>query len=87
MGGTEALYPQTNPTNPYKAPLYWSVYEYHSLRERTGLPGSMNYIPESELAANVDMVESKLKPLGYNMICIDGHQQERTLHEHPHRTN
>lgn len=60
------------PTNPYKAPLYWSVYEYHIMRERTGLPGLQNYMPESEFAANVDMVEAKLKPFGYNMVCVDG---------------
>ena len=53
---------QTPPTNPHKAPLYWSVYEYHILGERTALPGMQNYIPESEFAANVDMVEAKLKP-------------------------
>ena len=87
MGGTEALYPQTNPTNPYTAPLYWSVYEYHSLRERTGLPGSMNYIPESELAANVDMVESKLKPFGYNMICIDGWGDTSKINTNGYRTS
>ena len=42
------------------------------MRERTGMPGPQNYIPESEFAANVDMVEAKLKPHGYNMICVDG---------------
>jgi regulation of enolase protein 1 (concanavalin A-like superfamily) len=63
---------QSFPANPYKAPLYWSVYEYHIMRERTGLPGSQNYIPESEFSAHVDMVEAKLKPFGYNMLCLDG---------------
>ena len=72
IGSFHTLYPQTNPTNPYKAPLYWSVYEYHIMRERTGLPGGQNYIPESEFAAHIDMVESKLKPFGYNMVCVDG---------------
>ena len=63
---------QPFPTNPYKAPLYSSIYEYHIMRERTGLPGSQNYMPESEFSAHVDMVEAKLKPFGYNMVCVDG---------------
>ena len=63
---------QSFPANPHKAPLYWSVYEYHIMRERTGMSGGLNYIPESEFAAHVNWVEAKLKPYGYNMVCIDG---------------
>ena len=63
---------QPFPANPHKAPLYWSVYEYHIMRERTGMSGGLNYIPESEFAAHVNWVEAKLKPYGYNMVCIDG---------------
>ncbi|MEI6568055.1 MAG: DUF5116 domain-containing protein, partial [Verrucomicrobiota bacterium] len=47
----------------------------------------MNYIPESELAANVDMVESKLKPFGYNMICIDGWGDTSKINTNGYRTS
>jgi len=50
--------------NPYKAPLYWSVYEYCY-----SVDGA---IPESVWLANIDWVDQNLKSYGYNMICIDG---------------
>jgi hypothetical protein len=50
--------------NPYKAPLYWSVYEYCY-----SVDGA---IPESEWLANIDWVDHNLKSFGYDMICIDG---------------
>ncbi len=49
---------------PYKAPLYWSVYEYCY-----SVDGA---IPESEWLANIDWVDQNLKSFGYDMICIDG---------------
>ena len=52
------------PANPYKAPLYWSSYEYN-----LKVDGS---IPEKEWAANVDWVEKNLKPYGFTMVSIDG---------------
>ena len=57
-------------TNPYKAPLYWSVYEYLYSQEQNGITD--NYIQESVLQANIDWVDQNLKPYGYNMICMDG---------------
>jgi hypothetical protein len=51
-------------TNPYKAPLYWSTYEYNIKAD--------SYIPETEWSKNIDWVEANLKPYGYNMVCIDG---------------
>lgn len=59
-----------NPVNPYKSPLYWTVYEHNFLKEKAGVAD--NYIPESEWLANINWVETNLKPFGYNMICIDG---------------
>jgi hypothetical protein len=57
-------------TNPYKAPLYWSVYEHHYVKEQAGV--SDNYIPESELLANINWIDTVLKPHGYTMVCMDG---------------
>lgn len=59
-----------NLPNPYKAPLYWSVYEYNFEKEKQGVQD--NHIPESVWLANIDWVDENLKQLGYNMICIDG---------------
>lgn len=54
----------------FKAPLYWSVYEFHYLREKN--PNKQNYIPEKELMKNIKWVENNLKEYGYDMIAIDG---------------
>lgn len=71
--------------NPYHAPLYWSVYEHHILKEYAGVPD--NYIPESELLANIDWVETNLKPYGYGMVCVDGWGDVTQVNEHGYRTS
>jgi len=71
--------------NPYHAPLYWSVYEHHILKEYAGDPD--NYIPESELLANIDWVETNLKPFGYDMVCVDGWGDVTQVDEHGYRTS
>jgi hypothetical protein len=50
--------------NAFKAPLYWTTYEYNFK-----VDGS---IPEKEWTANIDWVEKNLKPYGYDMVSIDG---------------
>jgi hypothetical protein len=74
------MFPQTN---PYKAPLYWSVYEYHYVKEQAGVTD--NYIPESELSANINWVEQNLKPYGYTMVCMDGWGDVLQLNENGYR--
>ena len=63
--------------NPYKAPLYWSVYEYCY-----SVDGA---IPESEWLANIDWVDQNLKSSGYNMICIDGWGDDNQYNEFGYR--
>ena len=58
------------PPNPFKAPLYWSVYEHLYVQQEDGIAN--NYITESELTSNIDFVASNLQSAGYNMICMDG---------------
>jgi hypothetical protein len=56
------------PLNPFKAPLYWDVYENHITK-----PADVeNYISEADWEANINWVDQNLKSYGYNMICIDG---------------
>lgn len=56
----------------YKAPLYWSVYEYCWLLEQQSIPASEMDISEEQWNQIIDWVASDLKPYGYDMICTDG---------------
>lgn len=71
--------------NPHKAPLYWSVYEHHIIKEQNGVVD--NYIPESELMANIDWVYENLKNFGYDMICMDGWGDVSQLNENGYRSS
>lgn len=59
-----------SPNNPYKAPLYWDVYENNFVQEKEGVAD--NYISEADFLSNINWVDNNLKQYGYNMICIDG---------------
>lgn len=72
-------------SNPYKAPLYWSVYEHHIVKEQNGVQD--NYIPESEFLANINWVDKNLKDLGYKMICLDGWGDVSRINEYGYRTS
>ncbi|MFN2373242.1 MAG: chitobiase/beta-hexosaminidase C-terminal domain-containing protein [Cyclonatronaceae bacterium] len=69
--------------NPFKAPLYWSVYENHILQS----DNSSNYITEADLSANIDWVEENLLPYGYDMIAIDGWGDVSQFNENGYRTS
>ncbi len=70
------------PANPFKAPLYWSVYEYHITR-----PDDLeNYITEDAFVANINWVEENLKPYGYTMVAIDGWGDVSKFNEYGYRT-
>jgi hypothetical protein len=79
--------------NPYPPQLYWSVYEYHIVRqqEASSTPGggstAANFIPESEFLANIAWVEANLKSLGYEMIAIDGWGDPLTLSPNGYRAS
>lgn len=72
-------------TNPYKAPLYWSVYEHHIVKEQNGDPD--NYIPEDVFQSNIDWVDANLKDLGYKMVCLDGWGDVTILNENGYRAS
>ena len=71
-----------NPSNPYKAPLYWNPYEYNIIDENVG---HLGYIPESEWEANINWMQQNLLPSGYNMICIDGWGDDQSYNEFGYR--
>ena len=72
-------------TDPYKPPLYWSTYEYNINLQHIGV--CYNYMPESELQANIDMVDQSLKPFGYNTIFIDGWGDAKVLNPNGYRAS
>ena len=59
-----------NPANPFKAPLYWNVYENNYLQSKANVAN--NYISEADLLANINWLDANLKQYGYTMVCIDG---------------
>lgn len=68
-GGTEG---EKDNIHVYKAPLYWSVYEYCWKQEKQGVSNQNMDISEQEWDKIIDWVATDLKPYGYDMICTDG---------------
>lgn len=73
------------PVNPYIAPLYWSVYENHIMKEKAGV--SNNYISEEEFLTNINWIDINLKDFGYKMICLDGWGDVNKLSENGYRSS
>lgn len=71
QGGTDGGDTEEN-IHTYKAPLYWSVYEYCWKLEKQGVSNENMDISEQEWDKIIDWVARDLKPYGYDMICTDG---------------
>lgn len=56
----------------YKAPMYWSVYEYCYELGRQGVKNEDMDITPAEWDKILDWVATDLKPAGYDMVCTDG---------------
>ena len=82
-GDTTSVILDAIKSNPFKAPLYWSPYEYHIVKEKNGVQD--NYISEDELMANINWVDANLKSFGVNMICMDGWGDVTQLNENGYR--
>lgn len=64
--------PVVEDIHTYKAPLYWSIYEYCYTQEQAGVSNSdMDFTPE-QWDEVIDWVARELKPYGYDMVCTDG---------------
>lgn len=61
--------PEVADIHTFKAPLYWSVYEYCYTREQAGEPIDLTPAQWDEI---IDWVATDLKPFGYDMVCTDG---------------
>lgn len=64
--------PVVENVHTYKAPLYWSVYEYCYENEQSGIPNDQQDISSQEWDKILDWVATDLKPHGYDMVCTDG---------------
>ncbi len=64
--------PDVGEIHTYKAPLYWSVYEYCYEQSQQGVADADMDISAEEWDKIIDWVASDLKPYGYDMICTDG---------------
>lgn len=64
--------PEISGIHTYKAPLYWSVYEYCYELEQQGVANSDMDITPEEWDKIIDWVATDLKPYGYDMVCTDG---------------
>lgn len=64
--------PDVGEIHTYKAPLYWSVYEYCYEQSQQGVAEADMDISAEEWDRIIDWVASDLKPYGYDMICTDG---------------
>lgn len=65
-------FPEVGEIHTYKAPLYWSVYEYCYEQSQQGVAEADMDISAEEWDRIIDWVATDLKPFGYDMICTDG---------------
>ena len=64
--------PEVTDIHTFKAPLYWSIYEYCLELEHAGVSNSdMDYTP-AQWQETIDWIASDLKPYGYDIVCTDG---------------
>jgi len=64
--------PEVGEIHTYKAPLYWSVYEYCIEQSWAGVSNEDMDLTAAQWDEIIDMVATKLKPAGYDMVCTDG---------------
>ncbi|MDE6148233.1 MAG: glucan 1,6-alpha-isomaltosidase [Bacteroidales bacterium] len=64
--------PEVGDIHTYKAPLYWSVYEYCIEQSWAGVENADMDLTAEQWDEIIDMVATKLLPYGYDMVCTDG---------------
>ena len=68
----KAALPVPGDIHKYKAPLYWTIYEYAREWEIAGVPYHEMDLSSDQWDAVIDMMATKFKPYGYDMLCTDG---------------
>lgn len=64
--------PVVEDIHQFKAPLYWSVYEYCYTQSQQGVANEDMDITPQEWDKIIDWMARDLKPYGYDMVCTDG---------------
>lgn len=64
--------PVVEDIHTYKAPLYWSIYEYCYTQSQAGVSNSDMDFTGEQWDEVIDWVARELKPYGYDMVCTDG---------------
>lgn len=64
--------PDVGEIHTYKAPLYWSIYEYCYEQERAGVSNEQMDFTEQQWDEVIDWMAREMKPHGYDMVCTDG---------------
>lgn len=64
--------PVVEDVHVYKAPLYWSIYEYCYTQEQQGVANADMDFTAEQWDEVIDWVARELKPYGYDMVCTDG---------------
>ncbi len=72
VGQSVVKVPEVGDIHTYKAPLYWSIYEYCLELDRQRVPHEQIQFDEGQWSELCDWLALKFKPYGYDMVCTDG---------------
>lgn len=64
--------PEVGDIHTFKAPLYWSVYEYCYTNEQAGIANQDQDIKYDQWERITDWLADEFLPYGYDMVCTDG---------------
>lgn len=79
--------PQIEDMHSYKAPLYWSIYEYMKTGESEGRGLDECVYTLEQWIEVLDWVKKELLPYGYDMVCTDGAGTFRAENGSPYMTH
>ena len=79
--------PQIEDMHSYKAPLYWSIYEYMKTGESEGRGHEECVYTLEQWIEVLDWVKKELLPYGYDMVCTDGAGTFRAENGSPYMTH
>ena len=71
----------------FKAPLYWSVYEYCHTQSQSGVKNEDMDITAAQWEQITDWLARDLKPYGYDMVCTDGFISQNCKDGSPYMTH
>ncbi len=79
--------PEVADMHTYKAPLYWSIYEYMREQGNAGKPADECVFTLDQWIEQLDWMKENLLPYGYDMVCTDGSGHMLALDGSPYMTH